>query len=333
MKRIEEGIWEELEAKELEPNQLNAIEALVNSENPALAAIDYQKNRHLIIPVPDNVEFNDNESQGLSVSTKRLQINNQPLSRFIDVCCNISAYFDMFNLIGGEISEQLEKPDADASKVVSRTLARWREFWKRLPKDRLSEEQIIGLFGELWFLLYWLLPKCNEPMEYWTGPYGIRHDFQFPNCSFEIKTSTKTKEIIHHIVSLEQLETVGDKPLFLYSLLLQRDISSENTVSDLIDQIESIISVEQSSIFKRILSEIGYSPLHSEDYKRYRYSVRGEGIYLVEKGFPHLTRKSFVEDALSGVVSVEYDISLSNLEQLKLSSSPDHDFWLNIDLI
>src|SRR5207245_778158 len=90
---------------------------------------------------------------------------------------------------------------------VARVFARWRRFWGQLPQHLLSREQQLGLFAELWFLNVWLLPRVDaaEAVTRWRGPFGARHDFEWPTRSVEVKVTTSTRGPIHYIHGLDQL--------------------------------------------------------------------------------------------------------------------------------
>ena len=91
--------------------------------------------------------------RGISVNSKSLktrgEAGNGSTSKYIDIMCMDKVGFDGFNLIGRQINEAITMGNASRAQSVRRVLARWRYFWGNLPKNILSNEQIIGLFDSV----------------------------------------------------------------------------------------------------------------------------------------------------------------------------------------
>lgn len=66
----------------------------------------------------------------------------------------------------------------------------------------------------------------------------------------------------------------------------------------------------------------GYSPLHDEEYSKFRFRVVDEKLYRVTDEFPSLTPDSFKGGLPSGVSYVEYAINLDGFENLCVATSP-----------
>lgn len=329
MRQISEETWQVLRGRVISNNRMYALTALEGSVSMAQVALDSSGSRHLLIPYSESLPpIEDNESRGLIVSTRFIRLENHEPNLYLDICCNSPEHYSIFNIVGGEIVELLEDTTVSPGTIVLEVLERWRSFWKNQPNQALSENQILGLFGELWFLLNWLLPCRRDSADYWTGPHGSRHDFQFPSFSFEVKTTSSVREIIHRISGLEQLEPVSKIPLFLYSLKVREDVSAENNIPLLVNNILPLLDSRQKNIFRESLSLTGYSQVHQEVYSQRNFSVIQEGIYLVNENFPSLCRFDLPENKLSGIVKIEYEISLSNLQPL--ITAPAEPTWREV---
>lgn len=90
-----------------------------------------------------------------------------------------------------------------------------------MPVEGLSAEQMCGLFGELWFLLIWLLPRGIRRVQNRVGPTGARHDFSWPTITVEAKTTQSARGHVHRISGLDQLDPPCGGDLFLFSLRMR----------------------------------------------------------------------------------------------------------------
>src|SRR5690606_8967726 len=78
-------------------------------------------------------------------------------------------------------------------KEFFRTFNRWAYFFDEKRGSKLSEEVLIGLFGELCFMDHLLSQpslgfKISEIEQSWVGPYDKGHDFEFLDIDYEVKT-------------------------------------------------------------------------------------------------------------------------------------------------
>lgn len=330
MVEISESTWQRLLAKLPSAGAMRSVLALENSTTPAMAAVDSSGGRHLLIPVDTKQRaYEDRESRGLNVATRLLKVERLPEASYLDLTCESERHYGIFNLIAGEIAVGLEAPDMSASRLVRDTLAKWRDFWANLPSQALPESLTIGLFGELWFLSNWLLPYRKDAVDYWTGPHGSRHDFQFLQNSIEVKT-TLSKGPLHRITGLEQMEPVEGVPLYFYSLRVRKEPSARNSLVQLVQEIENMLDAGQAMTFRKAVSLAGFSPIHTTVYSDATYSVQSEGLFRVEPPFPCLTRMDIPAERLSGIPHVEYDVSLANLDHLKLATSPSDSSWKQV---
>ena len=168
-------------------------ELLEYEREPSLKALDAEGRRHLLIQLQaGEAAHEDRESRGVNVTTRELVLTGQPPRLFIDIAyCDVAGH-DAFDLVGGELANRLAIGTALPAEIVARVLAKWRRFWGQLPRQMLSREAQLGLFAELWFLSRWLLPRVGaaEAVARWRGPFGARHDFEWPGGSVEVKANT-----------------------------------------------------------------------------------------------------------------------------------------------
>ncbi|MGH7486787.1 MAG: PD-(D/E)XK motif protein, partial [bacterium] len=130
----------------------------------AMLAVDHSGLRHLLIPVSD-VEAPPKRpaTKGLKVDVDVLKVGEDAARRYLDIACRDAAMHGNFVAVALEVIRALEDDATQPAKTVEQILNRWRWFWGSPPAG-LSDEGIVGLFGELWYLEFWLAPVTPHVM-------------------------------------------------------------------------------------------------------------------------------------------------------------------------
>lgn len=327
MSQIAPEIWKRLESSRPIGENLTARVAVPQHTDRLLCAIDAAMQRHLLVPLrAGEQELRDTESRGLSVETKDLTVHGYDVSRYLDIKCEDATGHNTFDLIGTEIAGVLSRDPSSPADTVHRVLAKWRRFWGQLPRHILSREQQLGLFAELWFLTMWLVPKigASEATRRWRGPFGARHDFEWPGRSIEVKATTSTRGPMHHVHGIDQLAQPDDGDLLFYSLQLREEAGATNTLPTLVALCRERIEKDADAIAKLeiALGQAGYSPAHENEYARLRVRIVEEGLYAVTDRFPRLTRSIFLGGIPAGIEKINYETNLSGFSDLCIARSP-----------
>jgi hypothetical protein len=318
-----EGLWTELPPAYL--NQLSGKRIpSFPAEEPVYAAVDSSGHRHVLVQVPpDSPRVQMRSTYGLNVVTEELQVSNFHRAVCIDLECLTPKHFRTFAALNQDLLEALLNA-RDRTSTVKACLDRWRSFWL-VNQAGLTREVALGLFGELWFLARWLEPITEAKLVGWQGPEGARHDFQWDNASFEVKTCATSASLspIHFISNIDQLSEPERGALYLFSLHVCDDLLASNNLSSLIDLIRTMLSGDEHSLnlFCKKLADVGYSPAHAEYYKR-PLRIIAEELYVVGSNFPRLTRRSFGTPLPDGVQSVSYSLSMAACGQWKVATAP-----------
>lgn len=320
-------VWTRLSSERVHGETLWARRATPDLTERLVAAIDADGKRHLLIPLsPTEEGVEDSQSRGIEVATRVLAMLSQTPCRYLDITCQDATGHQAFDLIGGELAERLAANVETAAEIVSRVIAKWRRFWGQTPKQILSRERQIGLFAEIWFLTHWLLPRfgTTESVSRWRGPFGSRHDFEWPERSVEVKATTTTKGCIHRINGLDQLAPPDKGTLFFFSLQLREEAGAENTLPSVITAClaKMLDDPNATGIFENTLLRAEYSPTHEDEYKKLKLRVVAQGLYTVCNDFPKLTRASFPNGIPSGIEHIEYDINLDSVSHLCVARQP-----------
>ncbi len=200
---------------------------------------------------------------------------------------------------------------SDSSSSLAVALAhirRWKTFLSGRGGQRLSIEEVRGLFAELTFLLELMgrLQSSGAAVEAWLGPERSHQDFIFGNTAIEIKSLSGTERSTVRISSEDQLESLNDD-LFLriYRLSNLQEASAAQSLNEVVAAIQARLGeAEAIEAFDRKLVASGFAPL--PDYDEPRFAVSEVRSFRVEEGFPRLIRSHLP----AGLAKVAYDIKL-----------------------
>lgn len=331
MSRISLEVWAQLESARPTGENLTARLAVPDLTDRLQCALDAEGRRHLLIALTaDDDTLIDEQSRGLSVRTRELSIEGAPPTRRLDLKCEDAAGYGAFDLIGGEIATLLAAAAQSPAGIVRRVLAKWRRFWGQPPRTLLSREQQLGLFAELWFLLFWLLPRTGaaDSVSRWRGPFGGRHDFEWLGRSVEVKASTRGA--IHHINGIEQLAPPEEGDLLFFSLRVRDEAGATNNLPNLIVLCRAALATDADALtrFESTLALAGHSMEHDEEYAKLRLRVTNEELFSVGENFPRLTPASFSAGLPPGIEHVDYEINLGGFEHLRLARAPEEAMTL-----
>lgn len=174
-------------------------------------------------------------------------------------------------------------------------LLRGVSFYRSMADEVMSKEKQLGLIGELKTLISYL--EDGNQLSCWRGPFGDHHDFQCSSHHREVKSRMVTSKEFIKINGAEQLHHEGK--LFLTVLHFIEHDQGES-IYDLIDQITTLLSLDDLNEFYDLLSFLGKLPAEE---KTSRFTQVVEETYLIREGFP---RQPIVE----GPLEVCYKIPL-----------------------
>lgn len=192
----------------------------------------------------------------------------------------------------------------------------WQNLFKQ-DSSRLTDEKIIGLLGELFFLKNYLIPKLGPEaaINAWSGPEGASKDFSTENTWFEIKAVSLANNTVK-INSLTQLAS----PMSGYLVILRYEVMSEqfdDSESNVIVLFKRIMSCLDNDVIKSIfvskLMVYGFDINGSSYSKKYR--VDSMSFYSVDANFPRLTEEDIKYPEID---KLEYSLLINSLEKYKV---------------
>lgn len=188
-------------------------------------------------------------------------------------------------------------------------------------RARLSEEQQVGLMGELLVLEHGLAVNPDETLTAWLGMDQEEHDFVFAGFDLEVK-STRSEDRVHMIGSLKQLAASPGRPLHLMSIQLT-GAGAANEGRSLGDIIADLRGATDEKWHHGIDEKLKRAGWHDEDADLYptRWIYRTKPrAYLVDANFPALTPSTVSDNVPSPdlIVSVRYQVNVSDLPHTSL---------------
>ncbi len=199
----------------------------------------------------------------------------------------------------------------DSSVALSITLQhlkRWRAFLAGKKARLLTNEEIRGLFAELYVLrhLYQRRLTQDEAVDAWCGGDDLHQDFIFGNVAIEVKSLSGRERNCVRISSEDQLEgLVGSLFLMTVRLIDMSDEETARSLNDMVALIEQeLTTAEAIEQFSEKIAGRGYAPL--ADYERPRFTVGSTNGYAVTDQFPKIIRSRIPQ----GLFHVAYDIQL-----------------------
>lgn len=210
--------------------------------------------------------------------------------------------------------------DQSLYTVIYGVLDRWHNFFRNKSFKRLSPEEQMGLFGELYYISNWLKKFTEEPpliIDAWKGPTKHRIDFVKNNIGIEIKTISPKIQHGIRISNETQLELSNViKKIYLYVLKIEDTQTDGLSIQDLINSIrEQLINRSQTSLvrFNDLLFELY---ILDDVYNDMYFYIHNEETYEVKDNFPKITSN----DLPVGVSNVSYVIDLSHCIDFKIET-------------
>ena len=271
----------------------------------------------LELPKHHNIDFQKSIKQNLTLSFFKdtgyivLELIDQSFTDLFDDLI-ISIYQHIYKLSDVE----------EYSKVFIQMFYKWSEFFDDKKSEKLSQDQIKGLFGEL-FVLKDLIKdveafQLNDLLSSWKGPYDKGHDFELDVKNIEVKTKEFTKTSVK-ISSEHQLEQEADKPLELLVLSVETNTVEGLSLSSLLEKTKTLI-VNKLGDFSIVLTALLQKNITSKNiyqYDNFRFKTIEEKIYdTTKENFPKLTKTNTPK----AIGSLQYTLYLNYINDYIIST-------------
>ena len=179
----------------------------------------------------------------------------------------------------------------EALRVLRNRFNTWKSLFKK-DAGNVSEDIVKGLFGELYFLKNFMIPKygIKNAVLAWGGPDNTHKDFSIGNEWYEIKTIADSSLTVK-ISSLEQLSSScpGKLEIIKVESMSQQYNDGECCVLQLIENILSKVEDDETrTLFMERVCSFGFT-IADECLCLSKYRVVSMTGYNVDEGFPRVT--------------------------------------------
>lgn len=212
---------------------------------------------------------------------------------------------------------------ANLRKKLSEALERWRRFFSLRENIKLTREEQLGLFGELWLLRSMFQNGIGfKAIGCWKGPYHAVFDFSLQNMSIEVKTTAAKmpyKACISNEIQLN--DRLAGGTLALCFIAVQPSDSSGETLADAVKDIKDYIESDETacSLFLDKIFGCGLGDPYIDSYAA-RYIVKEHAFFNVKEGFPRILS----ENLPKGLGDITYSLEISACANYRID---EQEFW------
>ncbi len=290
-------------------------------ENPILVARNHEGNFTVLFPILDNDRnFIDDEldvtlSSGFHARKRALRLNKaDELREYLEIRNSASVDVNLFGAVADEILNEVDGHSVSSVIVTAKAvIERWKRMLSMDAQKLLPLSALIGLAGELMALhsLELLLP--GVALRAWTGPNGSRHDFEFPNRSIEVKTSSVRNSKKVSIHGTKQLIGFENRPLEILFIQIELDPAGVSIV-EIVHDLLKLHSINNEDLIAKLVL-IGFHLTDSEKYQEFRFQWTGFSVVPIGGAFPKITQEHLSSiDPLRRIDNVSYDVEISGME-------------------
>jgi hypothetical protein len=319
--------------------QATDFESIPKGEKINARVLDFENNKHLkafvfsekagvyscLLPVNDT-KSKLPELSGILIHYEQFKMPASEMRWHVLIECRTKAYLVNFTEILKEIISELDKGKSDTVKCLHLVISKWRHFLSVPSSEILSEENILGLLGELLLLKTLIDAFKADAISYWAAERG-EEDFFINNRVIEVKATLKEKHE-HVINGIDQLLILKGKNKFILSLLF---LKSENdfdfNLPHVINQcVESLSDFPPAlDLFFSKLKLRGYDHRDSNLYLKHNYKLYKGGYFEVNESFPRLTNHELIQPLNSRISKVRYTIDMEGLPNKDFLTTPIND--------
>lgn len=234
-------------------------------------------------------------------------------------------YIGVFRALINDLVSVVAKEtiQAVAERKLIQRYSEWQHLFERARKEMLSELQIQGLLGELYFLSFKLMPHMGVDLAVssWLGPEAGNRDFQLENTWIEVKTKSVNK---HTVTISNKDQLVSDQEGFLTVISVEKTSELNSNSYNILSLHRLICSqISDKNIEKKYFEKITkMNFIPNDTYEQYSYSVREIQYFLVNKCFPTI---KIPEDG--SITNLKYEINLPKIKDFE----KEEDEWKNIE--
>lgn len=195
-------------------------------------------------------------------------------------------------------------------------VGRWNTWIKFFSKTSLplSENEILGLIGEIYFLQNVLILKYGQEVavDSYIGTSHAHKDFEVNDTWYEVKSIHNGVRTVK-ISSIEQLDSkqVGHLEILTFDKCSIRSEGNIN-INNIVASFRSSLNAQSQLKFDEKMRKSGY--IEDERYDEFNYIFIDVDEYTVQGEFPKLT----LADLPNGIIKATYDIDIYAIQRFKV---------------
>lgn len=265
--------------------------------------------------------INTPELSGIETYSKK---NNNDGNFYLILSLIRNDEWEIFYALCNDLIESTKnaKDTIHGRELILNRLKQWQAFLKHKSKNILSEEEIKGLIGELYFMKHYLMNQyqLKDAIKFWQGPQGSSQDFIINRLAIEVKCRVGTTPPKVKISSIDQLTTELDK-LILFVITIGKSTSdnpASTNLPNIVNYYKSNLSNTSPDLleyFNSLLLNIGYT--YCKEYEEYNYVITKCEAYQVKDEFPKID----INNIAKGVTDIRYNINLNHCSQYKINAN------------
>jgi hypothetical protein len=284
------------------------------TRNLRIAYIPGEEALALLLPL--NAEIEVPPSLFAEIDTVVRYEKGQPI---FQVSVSRKELFPAFHQLAVLIARKFESPQATALGAFQEAVDSWQALVQRKPL--LSEEQQLGLFGELAVLEALILRDGLKALECWTAyaqDKSERHDFRIGTTEIEVK-STRSRKRLHVIHGLTQMVESPGRQLYVLSLKFEHGGNSGRSLSDRVNDVRKRLKPDASynQLFEEKLLSANYRDSDSTHYSAKLITADYPHLIAVDDQFPRITESLLANGLgtklISRIGEVTYRVDLDGL--------------------
>ena len=209
--------------------------------------------------------------------------------------------------------------DQAVSIIVGR-IQKWQEMLRRRRESVLSRSEILGLFGELAFLVDNLPLSIGiaDAVKSWRGGYGDEQDFAIGNVIIETKSQLSTSDAALKISSENQLDTQSGEILIRHATFSAgvAGLPGSRTLNEIANEAKALARSSSDQSLEDLedgLIAWGYS--ERDEYDEESWTPIRARNYEVADNFPAITSQTVAP----GITRVRYQIAISACSEFERS--------------
>lgn len=222
---------------------------------------------------------------------------------------------DTFKVFCEDVIEASRTVDPDeVGDFALERYVNWMYLFKPCSNDKLSDEEIRGLIGELYVMKSKFIPLFGafSALKSWMNQIKGKQDFIEHDKWYEVKSLLEGNDSIH-ISSLEQLSRTDRGELVVVNLKKTSPESDTRVTLNTLyaDVMQMLPTLALKKQFAEILVSAGFI-VNDPYYDNHCFEIIDVIGYGVYGEFPRLTPENL---PCSGITRAEYDISLEAIKE------------------